>query len=59
MLRRDELLIGKEIFSPWVGQAERLACHWQPNAFCGLAPEPTLDGPTAEGKRKKPGTAQP
>ena len=35
------------------GQAERLACHWQPNAFCGLTPTPTLDGPRAEGQREE------
>ena len=36
-----------------VGQAERLACRWQPNAFCGLAPAPTLDGPRAEEQREE------
>ena len=36
-----------------VGQAERLACRWQPNAFCGLAPAPTLGGPRAEGQREE------
>ena len=35
------------------GQAERLACRWQPNAFCGLAPAPTLDGPRAEEQREE------
>ena len=45
--------------APWTGQAERLACHWQPNAFCGLTPTPTLDGPRAEGQREKPGVARP
>ena len=34
------------------GQAERLACRWQPNAFCGLAPAPTLDrGPKSREKK--------
>ena len=41
------------------GRAERLACRWQPNTFCGLAPAPTLDGPRAEGQREKPGVARP
>ena len=36
-----------------VGQAERLACRWQPNAFCGLAPAPTLGGPRVEGQREE------
>ena len=35
------------------GQAERLACRWQPNAFCGQKPAPTLDGPRAEGQREE------
>ena len=39
--------------APWTGQAERLACHWQPNALCGLTPTPTLDGPRAEGQREE------
>ena len=30
-----------------------MACHWQPNAFCGLTPTPTLDGPRAEGQREE------
>ena len=35
------------------GRAERLACRWQPNTFCGLAPAPTLDGPRAEEQREE------
>ena len=38
---------------PRVGQAERLACRRQPNAFCGLAPTPTFCGPRTEGQKEK------
>ena len=44
---------------PRVGQAERLACHWQPNAFCGLAPTPTFAARGPKVREKKPGAARP
>lgn len=39
-------------------QAERLACHWQPNAFCGLTPTPTFAARGPKGREKKCAFAQ-
>ena len=44
---------------PRVGQAERLAYRWQPNAFCGLAPTPTFAARGPKVREKKPGAARP
>lgn len=35
-----------------VGQAERLAYRWQPNAFCGLAPAPTFAARGPKGRER-------
>ena len=40
------------------GQAERLACRWQPNAFCGLALAPTFSARGPKGREKKCAFAQ-
>ena len=40
------------------GQAERLACHWPPNAFCGLTPTPTFSARGPKGREKKGAFAQ-
>lgn len=37
---------------PRVGQAERLAYRWQPNAFCGLAPTPTFAARWPKGRER-------
>ena len=37
---------------PRVGQAERLAYRWQPNAFCGLAPTPTFAARGPKGRER-------
>ena len=51
--------VGEAVFThPRVGQAERLACHWQPNAFCGLTPTPTFAARGPKGREKKCAFAQ-
>ena len=47
----DAVTLNKKTFCS--GQAERLACHWQPNAFCGLTPTPTFSARGPKGREKK------